>query len=42
MEEKQTDIYRKKKFFNDEYSLMKADYPVMHTDDQSHHLKIHM
>lgn len=42
MEEKQTDKYRKKLFFNDEYSLMKADYPVMNTAIQSHHLKVHM
>lgn len=39
MEEKQTNIYRNKLFFNDGYSLMKTDYAVMHTADQSYHLK---
>lgn len=42
MEEKQTDKYRKKLVFNDEYSLMETVYPIMHTADQSHHLKVCM
>lgn len=40
MEEKQTNIYRNKLFFNYGYSLMKTDYAVMHTADQSYHLKL--